>query len=161
MGAETYNSTQVVTVAEERAREAALRELGIDPATVVWPRAEEPLDEAPARIIHDVPRLSDDEWAAVEPLLPAEAPQFAAMSNRDFLEAVLATMRRGGAWTSRHTPTAEIEAVRRRFGRWAHQGVFQAVAASLPALKLSPQHTRELMLAGQRAASLKARKSRA
>ena len=93
----------------------------------------------------------------IAPLLPPEAPQANAMSNRAFLDAVIAVMRRGGAWTSRHTPAAEIEAVRRRFGRWSHLGVFQALADALTDLDLPPERKRLLALAGQRAANLKAR----
>jgi hypothetical protein len=82
------------------------------------------------------------------------------MSNRDFLDAVLTAMRRGGVWASRDAPAADIEAVRRRFGRWAHLGVFQALAEALPSFALSPECRRLLALAGQRAAQLKSRAAR-
>ena len=138
-------------------RRAALLALGIDPATVVWPGEDVLRDAEPAAQPPEPAGLSDRDWQLIGPLLPPEAPQANAMSNRAFLDAVLAAMRRGGAWTSRHTPAAEIEAVRRRFGRWAHLGVFQALADGLTDLDLPPERKRLLALAGQRAANLKAR----
>lgn len=139
-----------------------LRALGIDPATVVWPSAgPEDLDAEPARgAPPQASALADEEWQQVAPLLPPEAPQANAMSNRAFLETVLAAMQRGGAWTTRTATTAEIEPVRRRFGRWAHQGVFERLSADLAALQLSPDHKRLLDLACRRAASLRARAGR-
>ena len=115
----------------EAMRRAALLALGIDPATVVWPSEDVLRDAEPAVQPPEPAELSDAEWQVIAPFLPPEAPQANAMSNRAFLDAVIAAMRRGGAWTSRHTPAPEIEAVRRRFGRWAHQGVFQALTDAL------------------------------
>ena len=142
---------------EERRRDAC-RALGIDPSAIVWPTPE--TSGAPSASVatdREVIELSDEDWVLVAPFLPPEAPQANSMSNRDFLDAVLAVMRRGGAWSSRHTPAAEIEGVRRRFGRWAHQDVFQVLADALPSLALSPECKRLLVLAGQRAAQLKSR----
>jgi transposase len=140
---------------EERRRVACLA-LGIDPATVVWPsqgaEPSEPADSNPEHV-----ELSDEDWCVLAPFLPPDAPQASSMGNREFLEAVLAAMRRGGVWVSRRTPAAEIEAVRRRFGRWSHLGVFQALANALPGLALSPECKRLLAFAGQRAAQLKSR----
>ena len=142
-------------------RRAACRALGIDFATVAWPseRAEPEAQDAPASS-SEAAALSDEDWGLIAPLLPAEGPQANTMPNRQFLDAVLAAMRRGGAWTSRHTPAAEIEAVRRRFGRWAHQGVFQRLAAALPGLALSTDSARLIALAVERANWLQSRAGR-
>jgi hypothetical protein len=141
--------------------EQALRALGVDPSTVAWrsARGESGPPDEQASIGDDIV-LSDAAWDKVAPLLPTEAPQASAMPNRVFLEAVLAAMQRGGAWTTRAAPTADIEAVRRRFGRWAHQGIFQALADALPRLAVDPEHARLIALAGRRAACLKARARR-
>ena len=141
----------------EGMRRAALLALGIDPATVAWPSEGELRDAEPAAQPPEPAELSDGEWLVIAPLLPPEAPQANAMSNRAFLDAVIAAMRRGGCWTSRRTPATEIEPVRRRFGRWAHLGVFQALAAALTDLDLAPERKRMFALAGQRAATLRAR----
>ena len=141
-------------------RDAALVALGIDAATIVWPKLEADATDARAKTVESLacaPMLDDAAWQLLMPLLPAEAPQASAMTNREFLDAVLAAMQRGGAWTSRATPTAEIEPVRRRFGRWAHAGVFEVLAEGLPDLALAADHKRLLALAGRRAASLRAR----
>jgi transposase len=142
---------------EARRRAAALG-LGLDPSNISWPQLREEhatSEPIPAELggLH----LSDEEWRVLAPLLPAEAPQAKTMNNREFVEAVLDAMRRGGAWVSRQTPAAEIEAVRRRFGRWSHQGVFQNIASALPHLGLSSETVRLLELAGGRARRLKAR----
>jgi transposase len=145
----------------EASRRAAALALGLDPSTIPWSQLQDERSGGePTQTEPDRHRLSDEEWRALAPLLPAEAPQVKAMPNRDFLEAVLDAMRRGGAWVSRETPAVEIEAVRRGFGRWAHQGVFQNIAAALPYFALSPDTARLLELAGGRARGLKARARR-
>jgi transposase len=135
--------------------------LGIDPATLVWPAeraATPPRDPVHSPVVSIASAsLSEEEWRALSPHLPAEAPQARSMHNRAFLESVLAAMQRGGAWTSPTTPSATIEAVRRRFGRWAHLGAFETLAAALPALPLTPEVKRQLSLACRRAAGLRAR----
>ena len=141
----------------EAMRRAALLALGIDPITVVWPSEDVLKDAEPAAEPPEPAELSDGEWLVIVPFLPPGAPQANAMSNRAFLDAVIAVMRRGGAWTSRYTPAREIEAVRRRFGRWAHLGIFQALTDALTDLDLPPERKRLLALAGQRAAHVEAR----
>jgi transposase len=142
---------------KEARRAAACLALGIDPATVVWAsEAVELAPREPVALDRERVEFSDADWRAIAPLLPPEAPQAHAMTNRDFLDAVLNAMRRG-AWVSRQTPAPEIEGVRRRFGRWAHLGVFAALAEALPGLELSQECKRLLALAGERAAQLKSR----
>jgi hypothetical protein len=105
----------------EAMRRAACVALGIEFAAVAWPseneseKSEQTQDVAAAGDSKRV-QLSDADWDLIAPLLPSEAPQTKSMPNRDFLEAVLTVMRRGGTWASRYTPAADIEAVRRRFG---------------------------------------------
>ena len=77
-------------------RRAALLALGIDPATVAWPSEGELRDAEPAAQPPERAGLSDAEWQVIAPFLPPEAPQAKAMSNRAFLDAVIAAMRRGG-----------------------------------------------------------------
>jgi len=146
---------------EERRRNAC-RALGIDPSTVAWPSREGSGLKPSASVVTDREsiELGEDEWQTVALVLPPEAPQLSTMTNREFLNGVLAAMRRGGTWASPQTPAADIEAVRRRFGRWAHQGVFQALAEALPSLALSAETKRLLTFAGERAAQLRARSTR-
>ena len=147
-------STKTNETESDTSRNAAAVALGLDPATIAWPEGEE--SGASGEAEGERQHLSDEAWLALAPLLPVEVPQSKAMSNRAFLEAVLEATQRNG-WVSRKTPAAGIEAVRRRFGRWAHAGVFQAIAAALPGLDLSVETARLLELAGKRARQLKAR----
>jgi len=135
-------------------RRAAAIALGLDPAAIAWPDRHEEHDPASGDTEVEW-NLRDEDWRVLEPLLPAEAPQVQTMSNREFLSAVLEAMRRNG-WSSRSTPATAIEAVRRRFGRWAHQGVFEAIGAALTSLDLAPETKRLLALACRRAGRIKA-----
>jgi hypothetical protein len=141
-------------------RDAVLRALGIDPATVVWPDSAliESCDEEAAAADQEV-RLSDAEWHVIAPFLPAEPPQARAMSNRNFLDEVVRAMQRCGTWTTRQKSAQESDAVRRRFGRWAHLGVFQVLEEQLPSLDLPGKLKSALTLAAQRAESLRRRSS--
>ena len=149
-------STKTNETKSDKSRNAAAVALGLDPATIAWPDRREESKVASGEVEGERQHLSDEAWLGLAPLLPAEAPQSKAMSNRAFLEAVLEAMQRNG-WVSRKTPAAGIEAVRRRFGRWAHAEVFQGLAAALPGLDLSQETARLLELAGKRARQLKAR----
>jgi len=143
---------------KRRACRAASAALGIDPACVVWPAArtrDTGREDTPET--QQCGALSDAEWAVIAPLLPAESPQAGTMPNRDFVNEVVSAMQRGGTWTTRDKSLAEADAVRRRFGRWAHRGVFQALAVELDGLALSPERKRAFMLAARRAGMLCAR----
>lgn len=160
MQSETDAKDGNAAAASEDKRHAAAQALGLDLTLI--PRAGE-LETAPVAEAAEPPerqRLSDAEWDSLAPLLPPEMRQASSMTNREFLEAVLEAMRYGGRWTSRHTPAKTSESVRRRFGRWAHLGVFQALAAKMEGLALSSEHRRLLTLAGRRAAHLKRRAAR-
>jgi Putative transposase of IS4/5 family (DUF4096) len=139
-------------------RDAVLIAVGIDPETVVWPDPSEPAEEERAEAELEG-CLSDEAWRAVAPLLPAEAPQARAMGNRQFLDEVLRAMQRRGVWTTRQRTAAETEAVRRRFGRWAHLGVFQDLAEKLEPVDLPSELKDALALAAKRADSLRRRAS--
>ncbi|MBS0251312.1 MAG: transposase [Proteobacteria bacterium] len=119
-------------------RDDMLRVLGIDPSVIRWPdpvRAPDPDDglQAPS-----AEGLSDSEWALIAPYLPSEPAQATAMRNRDFVDAVLVAVARG-SWTDRRIPGNTSDAVRRRFGRWAHLEVWRALAAAISQLPLSTE----------------------
>jgi transposase len=103
--------------------------------------------------------LTDCEWQALAPLLPPERAQLNAMSNRDFLDAVLQAMARSGRWTARGWSARKSESVRRRFSRWARCGIFQHLAEMLAQLALAGETKRLLALAAQRARRLAHQKS--
>jgi transposase len=127
----------------QQAREAAARALGLDPATIVWPTES----SQPARADDDLnphggSDLTDDEWEILQAFLPPEAPQMNAMSQRTFLDAVLWQADTGQSWTSLPMIYGSAEAVRRRFGRWAHEGHWQCLAEALAATTISKRRLR-------------------
>ena len=137
--------------AEKAHREAMLRAIGVDPTVIRWPdpvSTREPELMAAART--DTP-LRDDEWALITPHLPAEPPQANAMGNRAFLDAVLVAVARG-AWTDHRNRGAASDAVRRRFGRWAHKGIWQRLATA--DLALAPARKAALLTLTRRAGAL-------
>jgi transposase len=93
--------------------------------------------------------LTDAEWAHIAPLLPAEPPQAGTRPNREVLDRVLWVVGKGRRWTDLGEGH---EAVRRKFGRWAHLGVWQRLAAADAPLAL--ERRRQLQRLAQRAARL-------
>jgi transposase len=102
--------------------------------------------------------LDDAEWQHIAPLLPNEAPQAATMGNRAFLNAVLKAMQRGGRWTEYPKTGVSSDAVRRRFGRWAHHGVWQRLAATVLDLDLSAERKDAFGTIARRAQTLAQRR---
>lgn len=93
--------------------------------------------------------LTDTEWAILAPLLPAEPPQAEALSQRAVLDKVIWVIAKGRRWTALD---AAHEAVRRKFGRWAHAGVWQQLyAGAETAGALHPQRRLHLQRIAQRA----------
>lgn len=119
----------------------------------------ETIRNAPARQPSDDPRspfepLLDTEWEIIALHLPAEPRQINTMGNREFVNAVLAAMHRGGRWTAYLKPGAQSDAVRRRFGRWAHQGIWQDFKMNLPELSLTDGRKKEFEAIARRAEQL-------
>jgi len=80
--------------------------------------------------------LTDPEWDIIGPLLPPEPRQMNTMNNREFINAVLIAMHRGGRWNAQLKTGSRSDAVRRRFGRWAHQRIWQGLEQHLAGLSL-------------------------
>lgn len=99
----------------------------------------------------DFSEFSDDEWSTISPRLPAEPPQSNTMGNRQFVNAVLAASHRGGRWAEYPKKFQHSDAVRRRFGRWSHQGVWQKLAMDLATSALSENRKRQLRAVAERA----------
>jgi len=98
--------------------------------------------------------LTDEEWQTMAPLLPAEPTQAKNMCNREFVDAVLKAMYHGGRWTDYPKKGRCSDAVRRRFGRWAHQGVWQQFATDTAPSCLSEKRKADLVLIAERAERL-------
>jgi transposase len=130
--------------------EVLLRAIGADPATVVLPGDTCPADSCTTR---SPGRLTDCEWAALSLYLPPEAPQSGVLPTRDFLDAVLWVTRLRKPWTA----LSELhggEQVRRRFGRWAHRGIWHALLDATQYLDLGSVRHDEIVAVARRAARL-------
>lgn len=99
--------------------------------------------------------LEEDEWAVLAPLLPREASQTKTMDNRTFVNAVLKATHQGGRWTEYPKQSLHSDAVRRRFGRWAHLGIWQRAYDAASDSELSSERKSALKLVAQRAERLR------
>ena len=77
--------------------------------------------------------LSDDQWAVIGGLLPAERGRKArpAHDNRRFLDGMLHDLRVGCPWRDMHDRNGKWNSVYVRFRLWAEQGVWDAMLATL------------------------------
>ena len=77
--------------------------------------------------------LTDEEWALIGPLLPAEHGRGCrpAQDNRRYFEGMMWLARTGAQW--RHLPDdyGKWNSVFRRYRRWLEVGVFDAMLESL------------------------------
>ena len=80
--------------------------------------------------------LRDDQWIAIEPLLPGrkDSVGVTAKDNRLFVEAVLYRYRAGIPWRDLPERFGDWKNVHRRHSRWAKTGVWQRVFEKISAL---------------------------
>jgi len=83
--------------------------------------------------------LTDAEWGLIGPLLPSERGRWArpAQDNRRFLNGMLHVLRVGCPWRDMHERYGKWNSVYVRFRRWAEQGVWDALLATLVDLGLT------------------------
>ena len=83
--------------------------------------------------------LTDEEWALVGALLPAERGRWSrpAQDNRRFLNGMLYVLRVGCPWRDMHERYGKWNSVYVRFRRWAEQGVWDALLETLVELGLT------------------------
>jgi len=77
--------------------------------------------------------LTDEEWHVIEGLLPSERGRKSrpAYDNRQFLNGMLHVLRVGCPWRDMHERYGKWNSVYVRFRRWAEQGVWDALLATL------------------------------
>jgi transposase len=129
--------------------EAACVDLGV--AFETLPRGiREPISaETPSQRGSEMAlELSDSEWALLAPLLPPEPPQAETLENRQVLNNVIWVVAKAKGWTDLGEPH---EAIRRRFGRWAHAGVWQRLFEGVAHSELSSERLRQLQRISERA----------
>jgi len=93
--------------------------------------------------------LSDAEWVAMEPHIPREPSQADTLGNRAFVDAVLLTIVKGKGWT--HLGQVSHEAVRRKFGRWANDGIWQALSRAFDSSEMSSERRSQFQRIAERA----------
>jgi transposase len=79
--------------------------------------------------------LTDEEWAKLEPLLPAERGHWGRprISNRQVLNGMFWILRSGAPWRDLPERYGPWKTVYNRFNRWAKAGVFETVFQTLVA----------------------------
>ena len=77
--------------------------------------------------------LSDEQWAAIEPLLPGKAgdPGRTAQDNRSFVNAVMWIARTGAPWRDLPERVGPWDTVYKRFNRWCKRGVWGRLLEAL------------------------------
>ncbi|PAQ00657.1 MAG: transposase [Mesorhizobium sp.] len=87
----------------------------------------------PAAALGERIGVSDEEWALIGPLLPAERGRGCrpAQDNRRYFEGMMWMARTGAQW--RHLPDeyGKWNSVFRRYRRWVATGVFDALLETL------------------------------
>lgn len=83
--------------------------------------------------------LTDEEWDVIAGLLPSERGRKSrpAHDNRRFLNGMLYVLRVGCPWRDMHERYGLWNSVYVRFRRWAEQGVWDAILATLVELGLT------------------------
>ena len=83
--------------------------------------------------------LTDEEWDVIAGLLPSERGRKSrpAHDNRRFLNGMLHVLRVGCPWRDMHSRYGLWNSVYVRFRRWAEQGVWDAILATLVELGLT------------------------
>jgi transposase len=71
--------------------------------------------------------VSDEVWAMISPLLPAERGRKArpCRDNREMVNAMLWILRTGAPWRDLPSHFPPWKSVHTRFSRWAAQGIWQ------------------------------------
>jgi len=83
--------------------------------------------------------LTEEDWAVICPLLPAERGRHARPSqdNRRYLNGMLYVLRVGCPWRDMHERYGKWNSVYVRFRRWAEQGGWDAMLETLVDLGLT------------------------
>jgi transposase len=69
--------------------------------------------------------LSDDEWAAIEPLVPMDRPGVKPQNNRRVISGILHVLKFGCRWRDCPAVFGPHTTVYNRFNRWSRAGIWQ------------------------------------
>jgi transposase len=79
------------------------------------------------------PELTDDQWAALEPLLPPQRPATGRPNNdhRQVVEAMIWLSRTGSPWRDLPSEYGSWKTIASRFYRWRRDGIFVQLLAEV------------------------------
>ena len=77
--------------------------------------------------------LSDDAWAAIEPLLPTNQPGARRVDDRRVISGIIHVLRVGCRWQDCPPDYGPSTTVYNRFNRWSHRGLWARLFATLSA----------------------------
>lgn len=85
--------------------------------------------------------LSDEQWAVIEPFLPAERGRGCrpAHDNRRFFTGMMWILRSGAPWRDLPESFGKWNSVFQRFRRWCQQGIFDALLETLVELGVTDE----------------------
>ena len=72
--------------------------------------------------------LSDEAWAAIEPLIPMDRRGVKPRRNRQVIGGIVFVLRSGCPWAACPAEYAPAKTVYNRFARWSRDGVWQRMA---------------------------------
>jgi transposase len=75
--------------------------------------------------------LSDEEWAAIEPLLPKQGRGPKRRDDRVVLNGIFYILRTGAPWRDLPARYGPRTTVYNRYARWARRGVWKAIFDAL------------------------------
>ena len=75
--------------------------------------------------------LSDEEWAAIEPLLPAAKHGPVRVDDRGVLNGIFYILRTGAPWRDLPERYGPRTTVYNRYNRWAQRGIWKGIFDAL------------------------------
>ena len=122
--------------------------LGVDRATLPSDKAEQVEKEVPRALQPIAERLSDDEWAIIEALMPRPPIEQPGRDfrNRDFVDSAIwwvAARERGLGWGHLPAELGPASSREHRYARWALAGEWVRLASLLEKeVQIRPSHQR-------------------
>ncbi len=83
--------------------------------------------------------LSDEAWAAIEPLLPHNQPGARRVDDRRVISGILHVLKSGCRWQDVPAAYGPPTTIYNRFNRWSHRGIWQRIFAILVAAADIPE----------------------
>ncbi len=83
--------------------------------------------------------LSDEAWAAIEPLLPHNQPGARRVDDRRVISGIVHVLKSGCRWKDVPAVYGPPTTIYNRFNRWSRRGIWQRIFAALVAAADIPE----------------------